>query len=419
MRYIAIVLAMTLLSVMAYAQEHAEQPIKPDSIGLRNYAPKLYLDCDWGCDIPYIKSEIVFVNYVRERKEADVHLLVTIESTGGGGLEYALSFYGQRDYADLNYTLKYTANVDATEEETRSGLAKTIKRGLAPFISRTPLADYLSIEFEEKAEAKEVVDKWNNWVFEIGLEGWIFCTKTNLQQWYYADIEARRITEVQKLEIDGSFYYSDDLYRMEDSDVRNTSRSYNASILYAHGLSDHLSLGGWLTYNTDEYSNMKYGFGAAPMIEYNIFPYSEYAEHEFYFQYKLWSISNNYYEETIYEKLDETLFKESLKMGLSSTKKWGSVWASVGASNYLHDFSKNQLNINTGISWRVFSGFSLSLNGNYSMIHDQVALRREDATDEEILLRQRELETDYSFNMNLGLTYTFGSIYSNIVNPRF
>lgn len=39
--------------------------------------------------------------------------------------------------------------------------------------------------------------------------------------------------------------------------------------------------------------------------------------------------------------------------------------------------------------------------------------------EEEILLRLREQATEYSFWTLLSIVYTFGSIYSNIVNPIF
>ena len=41
------------------------------------------------------------------------------------------------------------------------------------------------------------------------------------------------------------------------------------------------------------------------------------------------------------------------------------------------------------------------------------------ATPEEILLRRKELETNFEYFTSFGFTYTFGSIYNNVVNPRF
>lgn len=41
------------------------------------------------------------------------------------------------------------------------------------------------------------------------------------------------------------------------------------------------------------------------------------------------------------------------------------------------------------------------------------------ATPEEILLMLRELETDFSYSFSVGLSFRFGSLKSNVVNPRF
>lgn len=41
------------------------------------------------------------------------------------------------------------------------------------------------------------------------------------------------------------------------------------------------------------------------------------------------------------------------------------------------------------------------------------------ATLEELLLRRSELASDYRYGFSVGLSYSFGSVYSNVVNPRF
>jgi len=40
------------------------------------------------------------------------------------------------------------------------------------------------------------------------------------------------------------------------------------------------------------------------------------------------------------------------------------------------------------------------------------------ATQDQVLLRRRILETDFTSYMSVSLSYTFGSIFNNIVNPR-
>ena len=50
----------------------------------------VFLDCDRGCDFEYLRQEATFVDYVRDPRDAQVHVLVTRQRTGGGGREYRL-----------------------------------------------------------------------------------------------------------------------------------------------------------------------------------------------------------------------------------------------------------------------------------------------------------------------------------------
>jgi hypothetical protein len=64
------------------------------------------------------------------------------------------------------------------------------------------------------------------------------------------------------------------------------------------------------------------------------------------------------------------------------------------------------------------SGLSLSIRGSVARVKDQIHEPRPSASDEDILLQQRELGTDYRFSLNVGLSSTFGSVLNNVVNPR-
>ena len=59
------------------------------------------------------------------------------------------------------------------------------------------------------------------------------------------------------------------------------------------------------------------------------------------------------------------------------------------------------------------------MEGRYPAIHDQINLRKGTATLDELLLRRRELASNFSYSFQVGLSYSFGSIFSNVVNPRF
>jgi hypothetical protein len=67
---------------------------------------------------------------------------------------------------------------------------------------------------------------------------------------------------------------------------------------------------------------------------------------------------------------------------------------------------------------RLFRGLSLDLMGRTARVKDQIYEPREDIPDEDVLLRRRELGTDYEVSIELGFSYTFGSVFNTIVNPR-
>lgn len=60
----------------------------------------MFLDCNFGCDEEFVRREITFVDYVRDRRDADVHILLTTEGTGGG-TEYTIKFIGLGRFATV------------------------------------------------------------------------------------------------------------------------------------------------------------------------------------------------------------------------------------------------------------------------------------------------------------------------------
>ncbi len=80
----------------------------------------MFLDCR-ACDFNYLRQEIQFVDYVRDRTDADVHVLATTQRTGAGGTEYVFKFIGLGRFAGVNDELKFTAQQTSTTEERRIG----------------------------------------------------------------------------------------------------------------------------------------------------------------------------------------------------------------------------------------------------------------------------------------------------------
>src|SRR5256714_8178802 len=107
---------------------------------------RVYLDCN-VCDFDFLRTEITFVDYVRERQDAQVHILITWQETGGGGTEYTLTFIGQRDLAALADTLKYVAPPATTQDDLRHGLARMIKIGLVRYAARVGDPSHLDVSY--------------------------------------------------------------------------------------------------------------------------------------------------------------------------------------------------------------------------------------------------------------------------------
>ncbi|HRG94506.1 MAG TPA: hypothetical protein PLZ10_16225, partial [Chitinophagaceae bacterium] len=49
---------------------------------------KVFIDCQSGCDMTFIRSEINIVDFLLDRVAADVHVLITEQDTGGGGEQF-------------------------------------------------------------------------------------------------------------------------------------------------------------------------------------------------------------------------------------------------------------------------------------------------------------------------------------------
>jgi hypothetical protein len=91
---------------------------------------------------------------------------------------------------------------------------------------------------------------------------------------------------------------------------------------------------------------------------------------------------------------------------------------SLEGSNFLDDFREHRLDLFTNLEIRLYRGLNLDIRGSVARVKNQIYVPREDATDEEVFLRRRELGTDFEYSMEVGLSFTFGSVFNNVVNPR-
>jgi hypothetical protein len=232
-------------------------------------------------------------------------------------------------------------------------------------------------------------------------------------------INVSRITPEFKLEIET--YQSNNTQQFIEEGITSeyVRRERSVDILFVKSLGSHWSAG--LKWDLGGSTSENYDFDTQflPSIEYDIFPYSEATHRQFRFLYSLGYQYSNYIDTTIFNITSENLFLQELSVAYQVQEKWGSINVSLTGSNYFHDFSKNKIELFGFMRLRIIKGLSLSVNGGIAYINDQLNLSGSDLTEAERLLRLKEQATNFSVQGGVSLTYTFGSIYNNVVNPRF
>jgi hypothetical protein len=418
LRYALALTALVFPSAALTAQETGSAPLR------------VFIDCMF-CDQDFMRTELTWVDYMRDRADAQVHVLVTSQSTGGGGQQYTIEFIGLKDQAAVVDTLRYTASSEDTEDIRRRALTRTIAAGLLRFVMQTPVFNRINISVAQapdaapgRGDAPPQRDPWNFWTFRINSNVSTNGESSQKSGRISGGLSANRTTEAWKFSWGTNGSYNEQSFSFKiggnDTTITSISRNYNTNVLLVKSMGPHMSAGFRADAGTSTYGNTSLSVTFAPAIEYNIYPYAVSTRRQLTAQYSVGMRSYQYRETTIYDEIEETRPVHTLGLGYFSQQPWGSVNMSVDFSQYLHDTSKYNAGVFGGLSdIRLFKGFSFNVFGNYNLVRDQLALVKGDLTQDEILLRQKEVQTDYQYFVQMGISYRFGSIFNNVVNPRF
>jgi hypothetical protein len=404
-----LLLFLFLLSFRSFSQETTS-----NSDTLRKDALNIYMEAS-----DYIRKEIPFVNYVRDIHDADVYIISTSQRTGSGGREFTFFFVGQKSNSGMKDTISFVTSPDNTQDEIRKKEVSTLKMGLMRYVARTPLSKYMNITFTEPLSTTVTTDRWKSWVYRASFNGWLNGQQSYKSTNIFGNISASKVTEEWKINLRASYDYGVDKFDVDDEIITSENNSKSINSLIVKSISDHWSYGGSVYVGSSSYRNTRLLVTLMPGIEYDIFPYSESTRRQLRLLYSIGGSFVNWTDTTIYNKTTESHMQQSISAAYEVVQKWGSIDVSLNYSNYLHDWSKNNLSLNGFIDLRVAKGLSVNFGGGASLIHDQLGLVKGGATTEEVLLRRKELATQFEYFTSFGFTYTFGSIYNNVVNPRF
>ena len=237
------------------------------------------------------------------------------------------------------------------------------------------------------------------------------------------NVSANRTTEELKVRLGFSGSYNESSFTYDDGDGDTTivsiRKDYSINGIVVKSIGGHFSAGIQGHLGSGTYGNVTLGVSGGPAIEFSFWPYSQVTRRSLLFRYALGMDSYDYREITIYGKTAETHPSHELTGELDVRQPFGSVDLQVELFQYLHNTSFYSASVRTGANVKLFKGLSLDLSGDYQLVRNQLSLPATDLTPEEVLLQQRQLKTGFRYRGALGLRYSFGSIFNNVVNSRF
>jgi len=414
----------------------ASAEVLPDS--LLQTSLRVFLDCQGGvrgCDRNFFVQEMGFVNWVRDRFDSDVHLLLTQLNAGNGGREITVNFLGQKGYAGKVDTLVVNTLPNDADDRVRRELLRTFQLGLAPYIARTPIASRMRVGLAGGVVAptinpRAVKDRWNLWLYRVdgnfSASGEQLVRTTNLS----TSVSAARTTDNWKINLGATTSYNERDFKIFQTNASNPAvrdtvsvivlqRAANANALMGRTLNGHLTVGAKVSLGFSEVLNQKLALRVSPAVEYNYFPWTEATRRQLTALYYVGPNYYSYYRTTIFGEDEETRANQTLLLALTQRQKWGNTNLTLEGSHYLHDPQRNHVTLSGFVDLRLGRGFSLNFRGSASRVRDQIYIAGAAQSERDILTQRQQLQTNFRYNTNVGIGYTFGSIYNTIVNQRF
>jgi hypothetical protein len=383
----------------------------------------LFLDCDY-CDETFIRQEMPYVDHVRDREVANVHVIVTREDTGSGGEARTLDVIGLGMFEGLDFSTVFNAPANVTEAEERDGFLRTLEAALVPYLMQTPMRNQIRVDFmpSEASDAEGLQtteDPWNNWTIEVYADGSAdFESQQSSFDTRYG-VFVGRVTEEWKLQFRPFFNYNYDRFERVEGTITSSARRDGVTSYAVRSISPHWSAGAYGDVLTSTFSNVEWRYRFMGAVEWSLYPYREANRRQLTVAYRAGGSHITYQDTTIYNEIEQLLPQHLLNAEYEVVQPWGGVEVGVNASQYLQDLSFYSLQFNAEFEVRVTRGLSVEIGGFLELIHDQINLPRGSADLEEVLLRRRQLETNYEAGISFGLRYRFGSLLNNVVNTRF
>ncbi|MDB9755096.1 hypothetical protein OAB20_02260 [Winogradskyella sp.] len=381
----------------------------------------IFLDCN-VCDNEYLRQNLGNVQFVRDQFLGDVHVFFVTQRNGSGGRSFEVDFIGKKAFEPINYKLTFSTDANMTRDEVRKLTLENLKLGLVRFwIAKGTTADVtvsVPIPDDEKADVAED-DPWDYWLFQLGAGGFFDGQEQSRFSNVNINASARRVTEKNKFSLRARFSESRNVFEFEGEEIVGINDRKSLNVNDVISVSDHWSYGFFGSVSTSTFNNTDFVWTFRPALEYSFFDYVDSAKKQLTISYRNGVRFNDYIERTVFNKDKEYLWEHGLLIGGRINQEWGNFNAEVSYNQFLNDTNLYAVNFFLGTRIRLFKGFNFNVSGSYSITRNQINLPGGDLFLEELLLQQQQLQSGFNYFVNVGFSYSFGSIYNTIVNPRF
>lgn len=372
------------------------------------------LACD-DCDRAALQRDLPFVQLLTSADAADAaEVVVTV---GPAVDERSVAVSGRGRFQGRDRSVAASGN-----------LGRVLKLVLAEYAAETDAGAHMDVTFTPPTAAATggatpapvQKDPWNAWIFRVGADTYMNGEQSATDRSYSYRVNANRVTEQWKLRV--SMYRNESRSSFdidETTTIKSRLSDWTMDGLAVKSLGPRWSVGATAAVVGSSFSNSRRVMRFEPGIEFDWFPYAESSRRSLTFIYSIGVQRYEYDRETIFSKFEETVGVHSFRSSLGQRQPWGQVGASVQFLQQLTAPDRTRINLNGNFSVRLLKSLTLNGSGNYSRLRDQFTLVKGSATDEEVLLRQRQLATGYRYSFSVGFGYAFGALSNTTVNPRF
>jgi len=410
--------------LFSFAAEAAA--VLPQKTSIR---PNVFFDCEGPrCNRQYYRTEITWVNWVNDRQVADVHVIITSQSTGAGGREYLLDFLGTDPERGYETSYRFRSIPTDTDVEVLDGITNTLGVGLAAFAIEVGYRGIVSLVGPDPDESPaalqgmvsqdEVDDPWNLWVFRVNggteINGESTYRRINLD----GGLSASRVTVNSRLSFWTNVRHNRISVELRDGEFVDTRTDWDVNGTIVQALASRWSLGIQAQTGRSVRFNQDFRAEITAALEYSVFPYEEATRRAFTFYYRIGPAYRDYIERTIYDQMEEVRWEQTLEVRFSQRQPWGNASFGAAGAHFLHDLDRHILRLNGNLDFRIIRGLSLEMGSRIAWVDDQIYISANEVTDSEALLRLQQRASSFDYEFEMGFSVQFGSIFNNAVNNR-